>query len=287
MRKHAFALRAMELADIAGALDLSMAEGWNQTEREWKFLIENRQNICLLAEVEGKMTGTVAATNYGNEGAWIGMVLVDRAYRGLGVSKLLLGDIFRRLGSFRSIKLDATPAGQPVYQQFGFRDEYLIARMLNATLHYTGLHTFEVIPEAVQEKHIAEITAFDQSVFGNNRQQLFEFLIREFPGKGWLLKRENSITGFVLGRTGSRYHQIGPVVALTEADAKTLISKAMEGLNHLPVVADVLCDKEGIIDWLCAAGFARQRHFIRMHKNENNFPGKKDRQYLICGPEFG
>ena len=30
-----------------------------------------------------------------------------------------------------------------------------------------------------------------------------------------------------------------------------------------------------------------QRHFVRMYKKENSFPGIVDKQYLICGPEFG
>lgn len=37
MRKLAFILRPMELSDIGSAMKLSNAEGWNQTEKDWKF----------------------------------------------------------------------------------------------------------------------------------------------------------------------------------------------------------------------------------------------------------
>lgn len=52
MEGTAFILRAIEPGDIAGAMKLSNAEGWNQTEKDWKFLVQNPQNICMLAECD-------------------------------------------------------------------------------------------------------------------------------------------------------------------------------------------------------------------------------------------
>ncbi len=112
-------------------------------------------------------------------------------------------------------------------------------------------------------------------------------LIKEYHAKAWLLKRDSNITGFALGRAGNKYYQIGPVVASNITDAKNLITKALADLIMQPVVVDVLCDKEELIAWLNSIGFIKQRHFIRMYKNENIFPGVIDKQYLIAGPEFG
>jgi len=49
----------------------------------------------------------------------------------------------------------------------------------------------------------------------------------------------------------------------------------------------VLSEKEDLISWLHSIGFTMQRHFVRMYKKENLFPGIVNKQYLICGPEFG
>jgi len=127
----------------------------------------------------------------------------------------------------------------------------------------------------------------DELVFGENRTSLIEFLVREYPGKAWLLKRNNSIAGFALGRDGSKYHQIGPVMASTFTDAKILITKAVKELENKPIVVDIPYDKEDLINWLNSIGFIRQRHFVRMYKKENPFPGNVDKQNLICGPELG
>jgi GNAT superfamily N-acetyltransferase len=287
MNLTAFILRPMQLSDIEAGMKLSSAEGWNQTEKDWRLLIGNPENICMLAEYDKKIIGTTAAINYSNQVAWICMVLVDREYRGHGVSKLLLNNILKKLEACKSVKLDATPEGQRVYKNFDFKDEYLIARMTSAPMKSVPFHDVDILPEPVEEKHIQEIVTLDKFIFGANRIQLIKTLINEFPGKAWQLKRNKMITGFALGRNGRKFHQIGPVVASNTSDAKILIMQALKALINQPVVVDVLCEKEALLNWLIPIGFAKQRNFVRMYKHENPFPGVIDKQYLICGPEFG
>ena len=288
MKKASFILREMHVGDIPGAIKLSRAEGWNQTENDWKFLIENLKNICLLAECEKNIVGTTTAINYSNQIAWIGMVLVDEQYRGQGISKMLLTNILEKLESVKSVKLDATAAGQKIYKKFGFKDEYLITRMTNSS--FNNLPTTkndDILAEPIQLKDIQEIITYDEFIFGANRTKLIEYLVRKYPGKGWLIKRNNSIVGIALGRPGNKYHQVGPVFASTMADAKTLIEKAFCKLTDKPIVIDVPAGKEELVKWLKSIGFIKQRNFIRMYKKENLFPGVAQNQYVICGPEFG
>ncbi|SRR6266487_607776 len=287
MNKTVFMIRPMRPSDIAYAMNLSKAEGWNQTEKDWKLLIEGPQNVCMLAECNKQIIGTTTVMNYSNQIAWIGMVLVAKEYREQGVSKSLLANILEKLESFKSIKLDATPEGQHVYKKFDFKDEYLITRMTTASMKNLSLDDDDRLPEAIQFKHIGEIIVLDELVFGANRTQLIESLIKEYPHKSWLLKRNNSIAGFALGREGNKYHQIGPAFASNINDVKMLIRKALKELTNQPVVMDVQCEKEDLINWLNSIGFITQRHFVRMYKKENPFPGIINKQYLICGPEFG
>ena len=287
MKETVFMIRPMQLSDIVHAMKLSNTEGWNQTEKDWKLLIESPQNVCMLAECNRKIIGTTTAMNYSNQIAWIGMVLVDKEYRGQGVSKSLLTNILKQLGSFQSIKLDATPEGQRVYKKFDFKDEYLITRMATASMKSLSYDDDDIFPVPIQLKDIQEIIVLDELVFGANRTQLIESLIKEYAYKAWLLKRNNSITGFALGRKGNKYHQVGPVFASNINDVKMLIRKALEELINQPVVMDVLSEKEDLINWLNSIGFIMQRQFVRMYKKENPFPGIINNQYLICGPEFG
>lgn len=283
-----YQLKPLLIQDIGQAIKLSDAENWNQTKKDWSLLVRNPQNICLAAFDERKVVGTATAINYENKVAWIGMVLVDHDYRGRGISKMLLSGLFENLKACRSIKLDATPVGKPVYQKYGFKDEYLIHRMttFSATVEILPTRT-GFSPERVKSNDIPELVEYDKRVFGVKRKQLIEFLAKNDPDNVWMLKKNGRITGLVLGRKGARFHQIGPVLASNTEDAKILILKSLEKLVGRPVVVDIPDNKRELIEWLNTIGFIEQRQFIRMYQNENPYPGKSENQFLICGPEFG
>ena len=280
-------VRTMTIRDIGQAKKLSDAEKWNQTGKDWELLINNHGNVSLAAENGGEIIGTATAMNYENKVAWIGMVLVDRKFRGRGISKMLLTALLEQKPG-RSVRLDATPAGQKVYQKLDFKDEYLIHRMtIDSVPAKTLEYDHKQSVEPVRPGDIPEIVEYDRRVFGIGRQSLLEFLIKNYPESVWVLKKAGNIKGFALGRKGARFSQVGPVTASTTEEAKQLILKSLTGLEGKPVVIDILDDKRDLAEWLCAAGFIRERHFIRMYRNENPFPGIRENQFLVCGPEFG
>jgi predicted GNAT family N-acyltransferase len=287
-RETFFKLRQMQTGDIGDAMKLSTAEGWNQTQKDWQLFIENRENVCLVAEWDKKVIATTTAINYSNRIAWIAMVLVDKEYRGRGVSKILLEAILDKLHHCESIKLDATPAGQQVYRKFGFLDEYRVARMTNMTMKALPLEEHQAsLPQSIRPSDVTGVVAFDEIIFGANRNAVIQFLTEKYPDKALMLKEDNKITGIALGRSGNRYHHIGPVLSSNTFNAKILISEALKTLIGQPVVVDVMVDKQELVEWLQSIGFINQREFIRMYRGHNAFPGVIEKQFLICGPEFG
>lgn len=287
MEKSDITIRSIKLSDLNGVMRLSTEQGWNQTAADWKMMIENQQNYCLLAEWHGKIIGTTTAINYGQEVAWISMVLVDKEHRGYGISKLLLEAIFQKLTMCNSIKLDATPEGQPVYQKYNFIEEHFIVRMTCDEYNPLSRPDHPVLLQPILPKDIPDINALDIKTFGANRYQFIEYLLSLYSDRAWMLKRNHSIEGFVLGRAGRKYNHIGPVMATSAEDAKMLILKSLSKLNHTAVVVDVLADKTEIIAWFASIGFSQQQTFARMYRHTNPFPGRVDHQYLIGGPEFG
>ena len=281
-------IKRLGIQDIEQAIKLSNAEKWNQTEKDWELLIQNSENICLAAFDGKKVIGTATAINYADDVSWIGMVLVDKDYRGRKVSKFLLSNLFEQLDSCKLLKLDATPAGQPIYQNLGFKDEYLIHRITAISVLLKALPILdESSLEHVSINNIPEIVEYDKRVFGANRKQLIEYLVNNYPDNAWMLRKRGEVVGIALGRKGNRFHQIGPVLASSTEDAKKLIAKSLEGLEHQAVVIDILDDKKELMSWLSSIGLVKQRYFVRMYKNENPFPGIPKNQFLICGPEFG
>ena len=119
MEKISYSIRAMRPADIPAAMRLKDIEGWNQTQSDWNIFLTNNSDLCLVADLNGSVIGTAAAINYSNNVSWISMVLVDKEFRGLGISGTLLTGLIENLTSCKSVKLDATPAGMKVYEKIG------------------------------------------------------------------------------------------------------------------------------------------------------------------------
>ncbi len=290
LNENSISLRKLTWKDLPEAMRLKNAEGWNQTEKDWEVFVNGSQNINFVAEAGEKTVGTLTAINYGNDVAWLGMMIVDRSYRGLGISKNLMTTAIETLikNQCKSIKLDATPAGRPVYVKLGFVEEYTIFRLVHPGLEqpvFPDADTDKVVP--VTEKDLSGIVDLDTLVFGANRSELIRHLILHNPEKSFVLKERDKVTGFALGRDGTRFIQIGPVVAGNDADAAALVQKALDPLKGEAVVMDVLGKKDHLLKGLIQSGFENQRPLYRMFLKDNPFPGKPEQLYAICGPEFG
>ncbi len=281
-------LRKMHINDIQAGLRLSSAEKWNQTVWDWKLMVDNSTNVCLVAEIRGEVVGTTTAVNYDNQIAWIAMVLIDREYRGLGISRMLLQETMAGLIPTNTIKLDATPAGMPVYRKLGFNEEYKIHRMTRLPGGDRIFNQEEAfVPVPMHPEYLKEVVRMDSIVFGANREKIVGEMIKTYPDISWVLMQGSEVTGFVLGRRGSLYTQIGPVCAQTDLAARALISAAFTRLQDTPVVVDIPESKSSLFRWLESKGFVSQRLFTRMYLDDNPYPGIEANRFLICGPEFG
>src|SRR5205807_2729579 len=108
-------IRPMTSADIPLGMRLKQQNGWNQLEADWQRLLALEPGGCFVAEVDGVGVGTAGACVFGPV-AWIAMVLVDAERRKQGVGTALMEHALAYLNGrgVRSVRLDATPLGQPL-----------------------------------------------------------------------------------------------------------------------------------------------------------------------------
>lgn len=268
-------------------MEFVLSEGWNQTWDDWNFFISNSVNVCKAAEIEGRLIGTICSINYSGDLDWISMVLVDKDFRGKGISRQLLEAVLKELNG-HSIKLDATTAGLMGYRKFHFIDEYQIVEMV--TLSFKGLEVGknEFDPHhRLNDKDIELIIELDKQASGADRSVLIRYLCSNFPEKCYVLWENSRIQGYCLGRKGNKYHRIGPVSSISFSDTRKLISQALLQLKGEPVVIDVPDHKKELLDWLGSLGFTEKRYFTRMFLHSNPSPGRKDLVQVIAGPEYG
>ena len=283
-----FHVRPMRSEDLEIAMVLKNAEGWNQTRSDWELFLENSPESCLVATHQDKVIGTVTGINYENKVAWIGMMLVNQAFRGRGISKKLMEAVIKSLSGSSSIKLDATPAGYPVYEKLGFREEYVINRMTTDRF-LTGREGENNAPNVspLTVENLTEVAAFDKEAFGADRMGVLAHAQRQQPDLSCIYKAENSVKGFLLARKGTRYTHLGPLMATDIGVAKTLLAYACGRRRETPLVLDAPVFDADWITWLESCGFGKQRDLYRMYLKSNSHPGNPERCFLIAGPELG
>ena len=125
-----FSLRQMTEGDLPAADELRRLAGWNQTLEDWRRLLWLEPRGCFVAVQNGEVVGTVTTTTHGQAVAWIGMMLVHEAHQRRGIGTRLMRQALEYLQGrgVECVKLDATPAGRPLYEKLGFVSQWTLTR---------------------------------------------------------------------------------------------------------------------------------------------------------------
>jgi GNAT superfamily N-acetyltransferase len=281
-----FQLRRMELGDIEAGLRLCRAAGWNQLESDWRCFLDWNPEGCRVAVSGGAVAGTVGALRYQERFAWISMLLVDPAVRGQGIGSALLREALRILEGVATVRLDATPAGQAVYERYGFRSEYPLARV-RAVAPGPSPAGFLSRARTMMPADLPRVLEMDRDVFGADRSALLNYLYASAPAYAFVAESEARITGYSFGRRGYRANHLGPIVSQDESVARSLLSICMERNPGGGFSLDAPRRNGAWLQWMASLGLAEERPFLRMFRGSNAWPGEPERVFAIAGPEFG
>lgn len=274
-------IRLLFESDIPAAMKLKEAAGWNQTEADWRRLIELEPNGCFAAIENDRLVGTTTTTTYHEDLAWIGMVLVDPLHRRRAIATRLMETALAYLDKkVAVIKLDATAEGKPVYEKFGFKAESLVER-------WRGTVESQSIEREVAVVNREELLALDRSAFGADRSQLINCLIDDSRTAPVLLRNESgSLTGYALARAGTQAAYIGPVVTTDTAQVENLLDRVLVQLSGSSVYIDFSNECGVSSSVLAARGFVKERDLIRMSCGSRSMT-TSPLVIAIAGPEIG
>jgi GNAT superfamily N-acetyltransferase len=284
MRVHAppAGLRPMNLDDIPVAMRLKDDAPWNQTEADWRRLITASPDGCFVAVGPDSIVGTVTTITYAGRLAWVGMVLVAPRYRGRGIGTALLKRAIAHLDSrgVRSIKLDATPAGKPLYERLGFVSEYDVERWSLRRPHVDAV-------TAIEKIELDDVLSWDRQVFGVDRSPLLLSLQHEEPQFSVVARRGSKLEGYAFGRRGSLADQLGPWVAISEAAAAVTLDQFLRRSRRETLFVDCVNRTVWSRSLVKSRGFTFVRPLTRMYRGSNDYPGMPNLVGGISGPDFG
>lgn len=224
---------------------------------------------CFGIEQDGRIVATTTLLTYGEELAWVGMVLTHVDYQRHGYARQLVTAALELASSrkIRCVKLDATDQGRPLYASLGFEDEQPIQR-------WFGHPEVEVQTEAAAGS--TPLFQLDQSAFGIDRSRFLETLGQPVITEG----------AFAMHRPGARASHLGPCTARSAESAARVIRTILATQPRTPWLWDILPANAPACALAEELGFKPARHLMRMTRGES-FRGDESMVYAIAGFEAG
>lgn len=269
--------RRLTTADIAAAMRLKDSAGWNQTEQDWLLLLELDAAGCFAVEVDGELGSTATVAGYGQELAWIGMVLTAPHLRRRGCARLAVTqavDYAMQLGAAR-IGLDATDMAVPLYGSLGFGQRGQVERWMRAE------------DAALMERFAlggwTHDPALDRAAFGAGRERLLRLL-----SHGEAASLSNG--SYAMGRPGTSAAYFGPCVARSASDARQLLCWFLSRHPGEAVYWDLLAENEAAVRLAKEYGFAPVRRLARMMREVRTTqapPPDPALAFAVAGLELG
>jgi len=281
-------LRTMLKTDLAAGMRLKEIAGWNQTAEDWTRFLETSPEGCFVVEADGAVRGTAATITYEDRFAWVGMVLVDPEYRSKGIGTQLLEKAITYLDErkIRSIKLDATPQGKPLYEKLGFVSEYEIERW-TLERNVAQARSAARPPAGLPPELLESICKTDAVCFGADRSALLRSLNRNAPEMTMGIWSAGRLDGYAFTRKGSFADHLGPWIARDSATAAQMLETFLGDSPRETLIVDRMKENPFTEELLKAGGFRYSRLLTRMYRGTNDFAGRPDYICAIMGPEFG
>jgi predicted N-acetyltransferase YhbS len=231
------------------------------------------------------------AACYGEELAWICMILVRPDERGRGLGTRIFDEVLERArarvsaGRLRVVGLDATPAGRGLYLKRGFVDGPALVRLRRAP-DAASSTAAAIATRPLAASDLDRVIERDRPAFGADRSTVIRRLARSAPELARVAWEGGRVRGYCLGRHGDHVEQLGPVVADETALALELVRAVLAAPRPRPVVLDARAEPR----WLAALaelGFQEERPLNRMYLGDARPQSRPELEPAILGPEFG
>jgi GNAT superfamily N-acetyltransferase len=272
----------MTAADLSLGMHLTQQAGWNQTAADWQRFLDLQPDGCFVGDWDGTAVATTVNSIFDSV-AWIALVLVEKSVRGRGIGTAMLHHSLEYLDRRRiaTVRLDATPLGQPLYERVGFVTQYRLAR-------YEG--TLPPAPENTGVENAGAeqweaLSTLDEAVTRTNRRFVLLRLFAEQASSTRLVRDGSQPAGYFSTRPGSRAVHLGPC-STAAAVGPLLLADAWHRFAGQRVFLDVPVDNLAATRMAEVQGLTVQRYFTRMCRGVPVYEDL-ERLWASSGPEKG
>lgn len=243
-------LRDIALADAPACMALSQSVGWPHRVEDWEMAIGLGGGIVI--SLGSEIVATASWWPYGETHATLGLIVVSPEHQGAGLGRRLMQGLLARTQG-RSLMLNATVAGTPLYERSGFVAWGGAIRQHHGTSLgvATPARDEAAVLRCAQASDLPLLDRLDQAATGLPRGALLRAVMER--GEGVVLERAGEAAGFSMLRRFGRGFVIGPVVAADDADARVLVAHWLQARQGEFLRIDLPADS-ALSDWLVSCG---------------------------------
>jgi GNAT superfamily N-acetyltransferase len=268
--------------DLPGCLALAIDRAWLAEERKWRLLFDIG-TVYGVRDQAGDLAGVTALTRHGAELATIGVMLVAARYGRRGLGRHLMTHALAEAGT-ATVFLHATPSGRPLYEKLGFVPAGTCHTYLGGFVP-AGSGGGPAQSRPAGPGDLSAIRRLDAQANGTDRARL----VRRLPGfteQLRVVERRGGLTGYGGAYRGLRYVSIGPIIAESTGDAKSLIAD-LAGAVAGPVRVDIYDRHPQLLDWVATRGLAWHDSSLAMVLDGRPLPGDRGRCFAPLMPALG
>jgi hypothetical protein len=247
--QEAAVLRDIAPRDASACAVLSRIVGWPHRVEDWEMAIGLGHGV--VASLGSEIVATAMWWPYGQTHATLGMIIVSPEHQGAGLGRRLMQGLFAQTQE-RSLLLNSTFAGKPLYERSGFAAFGAICQHHGEVLVVAAPSPGEGARlRAAHADDLQVLERLDHAATGLARGALLRAVMER--GECVVIERGGKVAGFSMLRRFGRGLVIGPVVAEGDADAKALMAHWLQGREGQFLRIDVHADSP-LSDWLASCG---------------------------------
>lgn len=256
--------------DAPGLVNLSESVGWNHTLDDWRTALS--AGTIFGHRAGAQIIASSAIYKYGTGLASIGQVIVRDGFRRRGLARELVVQCLDQIPA-QPTMLVATAAGQPLYEDLGFRIVEPTFRLVSVG---PVTPSSPLACRTMTDADLPVALALDASAYGADRSHL----LRE----RWKHVTQAAILHDGSGFAWSTTRNAGPVIATTSESAAQLVSFLAASQS---ILIDIPERQAQWMDRLTQAGWRKtdSRPLMLLHASE--LPGRRDCVFGLTTLAYG
>ncbi|HEY4871987.1 MAG TPA: GNAT family N-acetyltransferase [Candidatus Dormibacteraeota bacterium] len=255
---------------------LTLAFGSPSRRNELELYTKVQPDGWFVIEEDGRIVAVGGCLAYGSF-SWMGLVGTHPAVRGRGHATRLSEHLVKwsYAKGCRTVALDASKLGRPIYERLGFQPVGSTVRLARAPMHEQLTPAVGPVASATKD----QVLELDSEIFGGDRSSLIEMLMAGHLGSRLVTRHTaGRLSGFLFVQD----RLIGPGAAASPETVRDLIQDAMVASS--PEQTLLLPSESAYLDVLLSLGFVEQQRLTHMRHGDQRIGGR--RHQLLAQTSF-